>query len=368
MTGLSIAFTGLRKQYNNLRQEILEATDEVLRSGQLMDGNFTAEFENWLAKKNHVQYAVTVHSGTSALECIAEYYATEKGVPNPPRVLIPNLTYSATANAFMRAGWEIHFVDVDSHGVFDTRKIPDVSYQVVVLVGLYGASIAHMGDIRIWREWTLNDKIVVEDAAQHWLASDCTRIGSAAALSFDPMKNLPAYGNGGAVLTNDHRLFHFAQAWKNNGKSDHLFSGTNSRMSELECALMMVKTRHLDQWQQRRQSIARYWLERLAETKIRALVNTENIEEHSLHKFVIEVDHRDDIQQQLHQRKIDTRVHYPRPLHEHGIFRQWPGPDILSVGSALSRRVLSLPIYPELTDLEVEYIVDQVVDCVKTAR
>ena len=99
MSGLQIAFTGLKKQYNNLRQEILDATDEVLRSGQLMDGNATAEFENWLARRNHSKYAVTVHSGTAALECLAEYYATGSSVM-PPRVLIPTVTYAATANAF----------------------------------------------------------------------------------------------------------------------------------------------------------------------------------------------------------------------------------------------------------------------------
>jgi dTDP-4-amino-4,6-dideoxygalactose transaminase len=112
----------------------VDATDDVLRSGQLMNGNHTVEFEHWLAKKNHTKYAVTLHSGTSALECLAEYYATNSSLPNPPRVLIPTMTYSATANAFIRAGWEVHFVDTDNQGIFDIRRIPEVSYQAVVLV------------------------------------------------------------------------------------------------------------------------------------------------------------------------------------------------------------------------------------------
>ena len=112
MNGLKIPFTGLKKQYNNLRTEILDATDEVLRSGQLMAGNYTAEFENWLAKKNRSKYAVTCHSGSQALEIIAEYYRLQSSV-RPPRVVIPSMTYVATANAFIRAGWEVYIADTD---------------------------------------------------------------------------------------------------------------------------------------------------------------------------------------------------------------------------------------------------------------
>jgi dTDP-4-amino-4,6-dideoxygalactose transaminase len=367
MSGLSIPFTGLKKQYNNLRQEILDTTDEVLRSGQLMNGNHTAEFESWLAKKNSVKYAVTVHSGTAALECLAEYYATQQSTINPPRVLIPSMTYVATANAFQRAGWDIHFIDTDSHGLFDLNKVPsDLSFQAVVLVGLYGADIAHIGEIRHWRRMVIDDMIIIEDAAQHWLSADCRRIGRAAAISFDPMKNLACYGNGGAIVTNDAELLHFARAWRDNGKTTHNNTGTNSRMSELDCALLLVKSQHLETWQQRRSTIARYWMERFKNQPIRSLIDRDNADDHAYHKFVIDIDQRDIVKENLRIKNIETRVHYPQPLHEFGTFRQWPGPDLLSSSSALSRRVLSLPIYPELTDLQVDYVADQVLDCVNS--
>jgi dTDP-4-amino-4,6-dideoxygalactose transaminase len=273
------------------------------------------------------------------------------------------MTYAATANAFIRAGWEVHFIDTDHHGLLDVKKMPDISYQAVVLVGLYGASITHLGDIKRWREWTLNNKIVIEDAAQHWLAGDCQRIGIASAISFDPMKNLPAYGNGGAVVTDNSDLFHFVRSWRDNGKTTHNETGTNSRMSELDCAHMLVKARHIDDWQMRRYSIAGYWRERLKGTEIRCLIDQDNYHNHAYHKFVIDIDNRDILQKNLAIRKVETRIHYVQPLHEIGAFRKHPGPDILSCASALSRRVLSLPIYPELTDLEVEYVIDQVLDC-----
>lgn len=365
MSGLTIPFTGLKKQYNNLRQEILDATDEVLRSGCLMNGNNTVEFENWLAKKNGVKYALCVHSGTSALEAIAEYYTSENIAPNPPTVLIPSLTYAATANAFIRAGWNVQFIDVDHHGIIDLKKIPtNLSYQAVVLIGLYGAGITHMGDIGTWRDWMLNDKLIIEDAAQHWLSANCQRIGKAAAISFDPMKNLPCYGNGGAVVTNDIDMFNFVRAWRDNGKTAHNETGTNSRMSELDCAHMLVKSKYIDTWQIRRQKISGYWLERLKKTEIRCLIDQDNRHDHAYHKFVIDINNRDILQKNLALRKIETKVHYVQPLHELGTFRQYAGPDILSCASALSRRVLTLPLYPELTDLEVEYVIDQVLDCV----
>lgn len=366
MNGLTVQFTGLKKQYHNLRQEILDATDEVLRSGQLMNGNHTAEFENWLAKINRSKYAVTVGSGTAALECIAEFYATQHAIVNPPNVLIPSLTYSATANAFMRAGWSVHFIDTDQQGLLDMRKLPDVPYQAVIMVGLYGSAVAHLGDHRTWRNWIMGDCVIIEDAAQHWLAASCQRMGHATAISFDPMKNLPCYGNGGAVVTNNNDMFEFARAWRDNGKTDHYIAGTNSRMSELDCALLLVKTRHLDDWQKRRAKIASYWMERLHSAGIRTLITRDNLHDHAFHKFVIEIDSRDILRQNLALKKIETRIHYPQPLHEFGLYRQWPGPDILSCASALARRVLSLPFYPELTDLEVEYIIDQVLDCVNS--
>ena len=258
----------------------------------------------------------------------------------------------------------MHFVDVDASGIFDMRSIPDVSYQAMVLVGLYGAAITHIGDTKLWRQTVLRDGLVIEDAAQHWLSGGAIRIGQAAAISFDPMKNLAAYGNGGAVVTNDADLYRYAQAVRNNGKPDHHHAGTNSRMSEIDCAQLLVKTRYIDQWQQRRGKIAQFWMDKLQSAAVRCLVTKDNWHDHSFHKFVIDVEARDILQRNLAIRGIETRVHYTQPLHEIDIYRQWPGPSFLSSASALCRRVLSLPIYPELTDLQVEYIADQVRDCV----
>lgn len=354
MNGLRIPFTGIKRQYNNLRTEILDVTDEVLRSGDLMGGNYTAEFENWLARRTHNKYAITCHSGTQALEILARYHRPTS--VNPPRVVVPALTYVATANAFVSAGWDLHICDTDYYGIMDVKKIPpDVSYQAVVLVGLYGANVdQHRSN------WP---KILIEDGAQHWLAATDAERPCNMAISFDPMKNLNAYGNGGAIVTRDRALLDFARAWTNNGKPGHGEIGSNSRMSEVDCAQMMIKTQHIDSWQQRRKDIAKYWTQRLAKTGIRCLIDRSNIDSHAFHKFVIEVDRRDGLARELERHGIETKVHYTQPLHELPAYRDYMGPNILSTASAMARRVLSLPIYPELTDLEVEYIIETVVDC-----
>jgi dTDP-4-amino-4,6-dideoxygalactose transaminase len=130
----------------------------------------------------------------------------------------------------------------------------------------------------------------------------------------------------------------------------------------------MVKSQYLDGWQERRKTIVEYYMSRFQEIDIRCLIDDTNKEGHSFHKFVIDIDHRDDVQKQLLDRGIETKIHYTHPLHEVGIFSKYPGPSMLSCASSLARRVLSLPIYPELADAEVEYIANQVIDHVSQTR
>lgn len=361
MTGYQIPFTGLNRQYDKLRPEILDATDAVLSTGRLMDGDFTARFESWLAEKNRTRYAITCHSGTQALECLAQFYATEPGVDLEPVVGIPALTYTATANAFVRAGWRVQFIDVDDHGIVDFESVTNArEITALVLVGLYGASVKNALSGLLATKILLNDITIIEDAAQHWLADRCHRLGHAAAISFDPMKNLGANGNGGAVVTNDEILYDYVKSMCNNGKPHHDMTGTNSRMSELECAHMLVKARYIDQWQQRRRDIARYYCDRLADLPVRCLIGPHNSEGHCFHKFVIDSDRRNELRQYLDEQGTETRVHYERALHELPLFWDCPSPGIICKASALSRQVLSLPIYPELTDGEIEQVMDQV--------
>jgi dTDP-4-amino-4,6-dideoxygalactose transaminase len=357
LPGYQIAFTGLQRQYKNLREEILEATDSVLSSGCLMNGEHTENFETWLAVKNGVNYAAVCHSGTQALEIIASFTRQRLDNYNPPTILVPSLTFPASANAFIRAGWNIHFVDTDAYGIIDLNKVaPGVSAQAILGIGLYGAALP----AKLQQYPGL-----IEDAAQHWLADDCNRCRFAA-ISFDPMKNLGNYGNGGAIVTNDLELLNYAQGWRDNGKSTaHAEVGTNSRMSEVDCAQLMVKARYLNGWQTTRRNIAHYWMNKFKDSPVRCLINDKNFDTHSFHKFVIDVDNRDDVRKKMQARGIDVKIHYAHPLHELPAYQQYQGPDMLSAASSLSRRCLSLPIYPELTDTEIEYIASSLLEITK---
>ncbi len=352
---MTIPFTGIQRQYANLREEIMDITDAVLSTGQVMNGPWTMQFEDWLANKNHVKYAVTCHSGTQALELIAAFHLQYGFGRVSPTVLIPAMTYIATANAWVKAGWNIHIVDTDGYGLMDPKKVPqDLVFQAVCTVGLYGAA---------YNRWFPNENnyAMIEDGAQHWLANNCRRHGAACAISFDPTKNFANYVNGGAVVTNSRDLLDFARDWQSNGRgggdADHV---TNSRMSEVDCAQMMVKTRYLNKWQARRETITRYWMERFADSSVRCLIDSTNVDKHCFHKFVIDIDNRDSVMNKLEAAGITTRIHYTRPLHEEPRYVNTPGPDMMSAASSLARRGLSLPIYPELDDSEVEFIADQV--------
>lgn len=353
MSGFRIPHFGLARQYVNLKDELLEATDLALRDGILIGGEYTIMFEQWLKDRTGCEYATVTHSGTQALELIAGYLLDISflaGEDEPPVVQIPNLTYPATFNAFFSTGWDVELVDVDKNGLMlDTHYEGDL-HKYRCFVGFAGASP---------NRWLTSNDII--DGAQHWLATDSksNSIGAGMAISFDPTKNLPSSGNGGAIVTNDPSLYEFAISLKNNGKPDHYYPGTNSKMSELECAHMMVRTRYIDAWQDRRYQIRHHYLDRFEDLPIRCL--SEGFENHADQKFVIYTDDRNGLKSYLDSKGIEARVHYPQVLSELNVARDIiVKPDMVSTGVMLSRGVLSLPIYPELEDDEVDYIIDMV--------
>jgi dTDP-4-amino-4,6-dideoxygalactose transaminase len=358
MNGSMIPHFGLRRQYLKLREELLDATDRVLSTGNLMSGQYTTEFEDWLANRTGAKYAVTVHSGTQALEIIARYrYHTfndlfQQGAfkGRQPIVRIPNLTYPATLNAFITAGWNIELVDTDKNGMVpsllnDERQIGIFE----CIIGLYGAKPKQNF------KWQV-DNIV--DGAQHWLVAD-GNIGSGMAISFDPTKNLPASGNGGAIVTQNPELYEYAFTYKNNSMREHRRAGTNSKMSEQECAQIMVRTQYIDEWQARREKIKQYWCNAFENIPIRCL--SAGIDRHANQKFVIYTDDRLALNQYLTVNGIETKINYPYALSELPVAAPYARPDMLSTSVMLSRGVLSLPIYPELTDAEVEFIAEKVI-------
>jgi dTDP-4-amino-4,6-dideoxygalactose transaminase len=348
MIGYQIPHFGLARQYKNLKDELLDATDRALSTGQLVGGKYTKEFETWLAVKTKTKYAITVHSGSQALEIIARHtlawhYADNKHVPT---IKLPNLTYPATLNAFLNAGWKVKLVDTDRYGIIDS---PLDTY--LCAVGLYGK--------KPWPKRERSDThYYIVDGAQHWLCANGD-VGSGMAISFDPTKNLPSSGNGGAIVTNDEALYKFAMNYKDNGKTtDFVVLGTNTKMSEQDCAQILVRTKYIDEWQERRHEIANYWIDCFKDLPLRCLTDT--IGPHAHQKFVMYMPDRNSLHTHLITDGIESKVHYEYTLGDLPISKNLVKPDLLSTSVMLSRGVLSLPLYPELSDEEVEYIAEKV--------
>ena len=350
MSGLVIPHFGLARQYKNIGEELLDATHRALKDGQLVGGHYTRSFEEWLKHRTKTKYAVTVHSGTQALEIIARYKKQKhhNTMVGNPKIRIPNLTYPATLNSFLTAGWDVILADTDKHGII-TQEHREA--------GIYDCPMGFAGN-RPWPDSTYQESHgVIVDGAQHWLVAD-GNVGSGMAISFDPTKNLPSSGNGGAIVTNDEQLYLYASSYRDNNKPYFHDVGTNSKMSEQDCAQILVRTKYINEWQLRRAKISKYWCDKFRELPLTCLSDTKD--PHAHQKFVMYLEDRNSLHTHLLTDGIDSKIHYGYVLGDLPIGKNLTKPDLLSTSVMLSRGVISLPIYPELTDLEVDYIVDKV--------
>ena len=348
---MNIAHFGLKRQYANLKDELLQASHDAMKDGQLMGGHFTRSFEEWLKYRTKTKYAVTVHSGTQALEIIArfsakDHYDQSVMMADSPKIQLPNFTYPATLNAFINAGYKnIDLCDTDRYGIINNVQVNGIT----CLVGLYGR--------KPWTEFLYKSSNTIVDGAQHWLVAGGD-VGLGMAISFDPTKNLNASGNGGAIVTNNEQLYLYAARYRDNNKPDFYAAGTNSKMSEQDCAQILVRAKYIDQWQERRKQIAKFWCERFSELPLTCL--SEGTVPHAHQKFVIYMSDRNSMHTHLLLNNIHSKVHYEYTLGDLPTTFAFKKPDLLGTSVMLSRGVLSLPIYPELTDLEVEYVADKV--------
>lgn len=349
--GLKIPHFGLSRQYKQIGPELLQASHEVLQSGVLVGGHYTKILEAWLSVRTNSQHAITCHSGTQALEIIAKFMLT-KSVEDNPTVYVPNFTYPATVNAWITSGWNVELIDTDNHGIMDYSVDKRENSNPICLVGLYGR-------MPWYQKVTSSYKLVV-DGAQHWLTTKGALWCRGMSISFDPTKNLCASGNGGAVVTNDDELNRFANAYRKNGKPEFDSVGTNSQISEQDAAHILVRAKYIDAWQARRSTIADYWNAAFADLPVTLFNKTEYKEPHAHQKYVIYTQDRDKLYQHLTDYDIEPKVSYDRTIAEMLAYQSYENPSMFSVSTMLSRGVISLPMYPELTDSEVEYIKEKV--------
>ena len=359
-----IPFFGVDRQYAIIREEILEVVDQVYTSGRVLDGTHTKNFEQTMAKMTERRYAIAVNSGTQALIFALrniDFYSLFK----KNKVLIPAQSFVATVNSVIEAGMDPVFCDVDPvTGLIDLNKI-DVSpdeLAAVMYVNLFG-NIIDYDKLNTYKDfWNKHSIPVIEDAAQsfgaYYRGVPSGKLGDISVLSFDPTKNLNNYGSGGMILTDDADFAELCRSYRDNGKfHDHNVAGTNSKMSESDCAQMLVKLKYFDQWQKRRTQIAEYYTSEL--DGYVDLIPIDNKVEHAWSKFVFHTEYRRMFQDYLTRHGIETKIHYLTPLHLINVAGAFNS-GILAGAEDFSRTCVSLPIYPELTDNEVEYIVDMI--------
>ncbi len=356
----AIPFGDLGRSTAALRDEIDAAIGRVLDRGWYVLGEEGAEFETEFAAYCGSEHAVGVASGTDAIELALR--ALEIG-PGDEVVTQAN-TCVPTVAAIERAGATPVLCDAEpSAGLMDPESFAGAissRTRAVVPVHLYGqcsdvdaiASVAAQAGIE-----------VIEDCAQAHGAELRGRragtIGRLGCFSFYPTKNLGALGDGGVVVTDDDELATRLRLLREYGQTEHyvhVATGVNSRLDELQAAVLRTKLPHLDEWNARRREIARRYSDALEGTSIRALAELPG-RFHAYHLYVVEANDRPRLEAHLDRRGVRTAIHYPRPIHGY-----WPysslgdGPVPLTVSEDLCEQVLSIPLYPELRDDEVEAV------------
>ena len=355
-----IPFADLARGAEQLQGELEDAARSVLRRGWYVLGEECAAFEEELARAFGARHAVGVASGTDAIEVALRALDVGPG----DEVVTQANTCVPTVAAIERAGATPVLCDVDREtGTIDPPSLEAAlgpRTKAIVPVHLYGQigdldAVLALADARGIR--------VVEDCAQAHGAALGRRyagtMGTLGAFSFYPTKNLGAAGDGGAVMTDDQALDERLRLVRQYGQTDryhHVARGVNSRLDELQAALLRAKLPRLERWNERRRAIAARYDAALADTPVRPLARLA-ARTHAYHLYVVCAPAREAFQGALSERGVATLVHYPRTIHGHEPYRSLGrGPVPLGNAEALAGEVVSLPLYPELTDEEVEQV------------
>ena len=356
-----IPFLDLKAAYLEIKDELDEAYFRVMNSGWYILGSETSAFEQEFAAYCGTRHSIGVGNCLDALHLILRAYEIGEG----DEVIVPANTYIATWLAITYAGARLVPVEpVERTYNLDPRRIKDAithRTRAIIAVHLYGQP-ADMGPIREVAE--RHGLKVIEDAAQAHGASYKGRragaLGDAAGWSFYPGKNLGAYGDAGAITTDDDALADRVRELRNYGSRTKYYNsrkGFNSRLDEMQAALLRVKLRHLDEWNARRLKVAATYLERLEGAGLILPLVAEGAKP-VWHQFVIRSDRRDELREHLKSAGIQTLIHYPVPPHLQEAYGEMALPKgSFPLTEAIHGEVLSLPIGPHMPESNISRVV-----------
>lgn len=361
---MQVPFVDLQLQHGSLRAEIMAAVARVMDRGSFVFGEEVEAFEREFADYQGCRYGVGVASGLDALALALRAAGVRRG----DEIIVPANTFVATALAVSQVGAEPVLVDVGAESfTIDPEWVAKAitpRTRAIIPVHLFG-QIAEMDAIA-----DLADRrgvILIEDAAQaHGAEFHGQRAGKwsrAACFSFYPAKNLGACGDGGAVLTNDDALAERIRILRNLGsrvRYEHVVQGWNSRLDALQAAILRVKLRRLDIWNAARRRVAAAYGERLADTGL-ILPRELPMRRHVYHLYVVRIADPRALHHYLAERGIGTGFHYPIPIHRLEAYRSLGQPEgAFPVTEMLARSVLSLPMFPEMSEAQIDFVCDQI--------
>jgi dTDP-4-amino-4,6-dideoxygalactose transaminase len=361
---MKVPFLDLKGQHKLIKDEILTLWGDILTSASFIGGEHVAALEQEFAEMCQSKYCIAVNSGTDALRFIFLALGLEKG---DEVITVPN-TFMATTEAISQAGGKFVFVDIDPDTcLMDPEKIESAitdKTKGIVPVHLYG----QMADMdAIFDVAKMNGLWVVEDACQAHLAEykghKAGSMGIASAFSFYPGKNLGACGDGGAVTTNNEEMEQKIRMLRDHGQSKkyyHAIEGYNGRCDAIQAAALRVKIKHLPKWNEARRMIARNYLNQLKDADKVKLPKIEDDRLHVYHLFVVQVDNRNTVVKALAEKGIDTGLHYPIPLHQQDAYKELRRPtDFYPITESCAQKILSLPMFPELSDTQISYVCNE---------
>jgi dTDP-4-amino-4,6-dideoxygalactose transaminase len=363
-----IPLVDLKAQYATIRDEVRRAIDEVLESMQLTIGPNVKAFDQEFASYIGTKHSIGVGSGTDALQLAIRAC----GVSSGDEVITVSHTFFATVEAILYANARPILVEIDEKTMLiDPAAVAAAitpRTKAIIPVHLYGRAV----DLKPIRQLAQDRNItIIEDAAQAHgaLLDDGKRAGTGGRVncfSFYCSKNLGAYGEAGSITTNDDRLAEELRALREHGQSTryyHPVIGYNARLDEIQAAILRIKLRRLEEWNARRRALARMYDERLKGTGVIAPEIPADIRRHVFYTYTIRVTggKRDDLRKYLGERGIGTQIHYPVPIHlqQSAEFLGYRKGD-MPITEKVASEVLSLPMFPELTDEQLERVADAV--------
>lgn len=358
---MKVPFVNLKAQYEAIQAEVDKAVQIVFSSGQYIKGACVSEFEKTFAAKLGSAHCIGVGNGTDALFIALKALNIQPG----DEVLTPALSWISTSETISLTGATPVFVDVepDYFGIdlAHAQRLITSKTKAIIAVHLYGQALAldKLKDFCV-----ANNLLLIEDCAQAHFSSYQSlmagTVGDVAAFSFYPTKNLGAYGDAGCVVTNSAEIAVKARRFSNHGglhKNEHLMEGINSRMDELQAAILLVKLKHIDNWNEQRIRHAKTYRKKLVTVSYIILPGLRLNAHHTYHQFVIRAQDRNELKSFLLEKGIETEIHYPAalPFEPAYVYRKHSPLDF-PIASELVTEILSLPIYPELSEEQIEYV------------